>query len=150
MYSLQKGDATKLPSTGKTLLIHVCNNRGGWGKGFVLALSKLTTKPERAYRSIPRHELKLGSVQFVKVDDQLTVANMIAQNGYISSENPHPLQMDALRNCLKKVAKRADQFDTIQLPKVGSGLAGGDWSKIEPMIQCELQHFQGKIRVFYF
>ena len=35
------GDATAPKMDGTKIICHVCNVIGGWGKGFVLALSKL-------------------------------------------------------------------------------------------------------------
>ena len=34
-----KGDATE-PTKKPAIICHVCNDIGGWGRGFVLALSK--------------------------------------------------------------------------------------------------------------
>lgn len=35
-----KGDATNPASAGNKIIVHVCNDIGGWGKGFVMAISK--------------------------------------------------------------------------------------------------------------
>ena len=35
-----KGDATAPIGSGVKVITHICNDIGGWGKGFVLALSK--------------------------------------------------------------------------------------------------------------
>jgi hypothetical protein len=35
-----KGDASKPIGAGPKMICHITNNRGGWGAGFVLALSK--------------------------------------------------------------------------------------------------------------
>ena len=32
------------------IIAHVCNDSGGWGRGFVLALSKKWPEPESKYR----------------------------------------------------------------------------------------------------
>lgn len=37
-----KGDATAPQAKGVKLIVHVCNDLGGWGKGFVPALSRRT------------------------------------------------------------------------------------------------------------
>ncbi len=33
------------------MVAHVCNDIGGWGKGFVLAVSRRWPEPEAAYRA---------------------------------------------------------------------------------------------------
>ena len=45
-----KGDATSPISPGNKIITHICNDIGGWGKGFVLALSKKWKVTEEAYR----------------------------------------------------------------------------------------------------
>jgi O-acetyl-ADP-ribose deacetylase (regulator of RNase III) len=45
-----KGDATSPQDKGRKVIAHVCNDLGGWGKGFVLAVSRRWPEPERDYR----------------------------------------------------------------------------------------------------
>ena len=35
-----KGDATSPVKEGNKIILHICNDIGGWGKGFVMAISK--------------------------------------------------------------------------------------------------------------
>lgn len=35
-----KGDATNPIAKGNKIIAHICNDAGGWGKGFVLAISR--------------------------------------------------------------------------------------------------------------
>jgi hypothetical protein len=63
-----------------------CNDEGGWGRGFVLALSRRWSEPERRYRAWARGEedsapFALGQVQLVPVEESLWVANLIGQHG---------------------------------------------------------------------
>jgi hypothetical protein len=44
------GDATSPQGTGNKIIVHICNDIGGWGLGFVLALSKRWKAPEIQYR----------------------------------------------------------------------------------------------------
>lgn len=132
-----KGDAT-VPLDGENrFLLHICNNKGGWGKGFVLALSKKWKEPEKKYRSLINWEL--GEIQFVNVEENLTVVNMIAQNGYYSPSNPIPLDYTALKSCLYKTYFTISSMNlknpTIHCPKIGSGLAKGKWEIVEQMLK---------------
>ena len=76
------GDATAPASAGNKLICHVCNDMGGWGRGFVLALSKRSDTPERAYRAWHKHrgrnDFRPGSVLLVQVEPDTWVANMVA------------------------------------------------------------------------
>lgn len=75
-----------MPQTpGNKIIAHVCNDIGAWGKGFVLAISKLSPAPERAYRDWyqgrEQNDFVLGAVQFVRLSPEISVANMIGQHG---------------------------------------------------------------------
>lgn len=131
------GDATNPQSPKEKVIAHVCNNVRKWGAGFVLALSKKWDEPERDYRE--RNNLSLGNVSFVSVENDITVANMIAQEGVASNYfdlHKSPIRYDALIDCLIKVNDYCSQQDaTLHLPRIGSGLAGGKWNIIETLIE---------------
>lgn len=131
------GDATRpIDTDSNRIIAHVCNDRGGWGAGFVLAISKRWTAPEKKYRALKNYVL--GEVQFVKVESGLNVANMIAQTLGWKNGNP-PIRYEALRKCLEKVFNLAHEHHaTVHMPRIGAGLAGGKWNKIEAMIEDEL------------
>lgn len=40
MINYLKGDATNPEISGNKIIAHICNDVGGWGKGFVVAVSK--------------------------------------------------------------------------------------------------------------
>jgi hypothetical protein len=99
----KKGDATNPTDNGTKIIVHICNDVGGWGKGFVMAISKRWKQPETEYRNWFKNKeleqtdtiqferlesrdkysnekkFELGNVQFVKASDDIWVANMIAQ-----------------------------------------------------------------------
>ena len=128
------GDATELYEEGPKILMHVCNNIGLWGKGFVLAISRKWSNPEKSYRS--KKIYSLGHVTFVEVEPDFYVANMIAQVGVRSRSNRRPLSYEALSSCLSQVNTFSKQIGaTIHAPRIGSGLAGGKWSQIESLIE---------------
>lgn len=136
-----KGDATQPAGEGPRLIPHVCNNVGGWGSGFVLAISRRWPEPERRYREWVRTStFHLGMVQPVKVERDLWVVNMVAQMGTRKRiTDPPAIHYAHLRTCLDKLGRLAwSKGASIHAPKFGAGLAGGDWSIIEQMIQEEL------------
>lgn len=134
------GDATQVEGPGPHVIAHVCNDSGGWGKGFVLAISRRWRQPEAAYRRWAKsgEGFSLGMVQLVNVADDLLVANMVAQHGYRSASNPVALRYDALDTCLCKLADKLAAGTTVQMPRIGCGLAGGQWEKIEPLIKSRI------------
>ena len=88
-----KADATLPQSVGNIIITHICNDIGGWGKGFVLALSKRWKAPEEQYRKWYQEKdgFSLGAVQFVQVEDLIWVANMIGQHKIRKDEKGLPL-----------------------------------------------------------
>lgn len=135
-----KGDATSPLIEGHKIIIHCCNDLGGWGRGFVLALSKKWKEPEAEYKKWSNGKLnykpfQLGQVQFVKVEKDIVVANMIGQHGLGVHNGIPPIRYDAIDECLKKVAEIALKYKaSICAPRFGAGLAKGDWNRIEQLI----------------
>lgn len=139
MITYLKGDATKPIGEGEKLLCQINNDSHGWGAGFVLAVSARWKMPEYYYRCTK--ELVLGDVQFVMVEKDITVCNMIAQHktGYDFKTKTFPIRYEAVRECLQKVNKLAVKYNaTVHGPRFGSGLAGGDWNVIEKIIKEEI------------
>lgn len=133
-----KGDATSPVGDGKKVIAHICNDIGAWGAGFVLALSKKWCRPERIYRTFTEVGLILGDIQFAQVENDIMVINMIAQHE-TRLTNVQPIRYDALEECLKKVNQYCiDNNATLHAPKFGAGLAGGDWNKIEGIINSTM------------
>jgi O-acetyl-ADP-ribose deacetylase (regulator of RNase III) len=138
-----KGDATQPQARGNRIIAHVCNDLGGWGKGFVLAVSKRWPEPEAAYRAWHKDRSKndfgLGAIQLVPVEPYIWVANMVAQRGMKSGSNGPPIRYEAVRACLKMLAAEATGLGaSVHMPRIGCGLAGGRWEEIEPIILDEL------------
>lgn len=135
-----KGDATQPNVGGAKIIVHVCNDSGKWGKGFVLAISKRWPAPEKIYRDAFKATPPpaLGDVQFVAVADDITVANIIGQHGVRSPSNktaPAPIRYEAIRTGLDKLADyAAARQASVHMPRVGCGLAGGTWDAMEPII----------------
>lgn len=153
MITYLKGDATRpIDTGGPRLICHVCNDEGKWGKGFVLALSDTHPPAEIFYRmwhkgtnlhgakhSWPK-AFELGNSISVRcsgvIDPKpIYVANMIAQAGIRTINKVPPIRYDALRSCLLQARKSAISMNaTIHMPRIGCGLAGGQWPIVEDLI----------------
>ena len=145
------GDATDPIGDGPKILAHVCNDVGAWGAGFSGAISRRWRRPEQEYRdwyvASMRHPgsvlaFGLGNTWFTPTGEGIWVASMVAQHGTRGRDNPTPIRYDALADCLATVAEFA--FDggflvaSVHLPRIGCGLAGGTWDRVEPIIAEEL------------
>lgn len=138
-------------------------------KGFVLAISRRWKEPEYAYRKWSRenkwvhfitkkkydkkkgaHTVKdityssvtkfgLGRVIFIKVEEDIEVANMVAQGDMVD--------YSAVDRGLRRIARRAKKWGrSLHMPRIGCGLGGGKWEEIEPLI---IKHCEG-LEVFVY
>ncbi|QNP66433.1 macro domain-containing protein [Streptomyces genisteinicus] len=138
-----RGDATAPHGKGVKVIAHVCNDLGGWGKGFVLAVSRRWPGPEAEYRRWHRgragNDFGLGAVQFVRVGTYVWVANMIGQRGTRTGSKGVPVRYEAIDRALDTVGAEALRLGaSVHMPRIGCGLAGGTWSRVEPLIAGRL------------
>jgi O-acetyl-ADP-ribose deacetylase (regulator of RNase III) len=87
--------------------------------------------------------------EYEKNEQILYVVNAYTQFGkkeYADEEETH-LDYEALALCLRKINKFFPGKH-IGLPKIGAGLAGGDWERIKKIIQRELINMQVTIVIY--
>ena len=149
------GDATAPVGTGTKMIVHVCNDIGAWGRGFVVAISKRWSDPERRYRAWHRGEgeqpFALGEVQLVQVAEDLWVANIIGQRDVHAAKGVPPVRYKAIRQGLKKVAFEARRLNaSVHMPRMGCGLAGGNWQVVGQIVEEELVNAGVPVTVYDF
>ena len=126
-----KGDATCPQAKGVKIVCHVCNDIGGWGKGFVLAVSQRWERARGRVPGLARARARpagfaLGAVQFVQVETYIWVANMLGQRGMKRGSSGPPIRYDALATCLALAAAKATELGaSVHMPRIGCGLAAG-------------------------
>jgi len=125
------GDATEPIGDGLKVIAHCCNDLGVWGAGFVLALSRKWPGPEAAYK---RMECVPGRVSAVEVAPGVTVANIIGQEGCWWEEGTPPIRYSWIRDGFETI-RLSYPGHSIHMPRIGCGLAGGEWSVMERVIE---------------
>ena len=147
-----KSDATNPQTEGNKIIAHICNDLGGWGKGFVLAISKRWKNPENEYRKWFQNaeNFNLGEIQMVPVEENLWVCNMIGQHKTIAnSKGIPPIRYEAIEKCLEKLSHKALKLNAgVHMPRIGCGLAGGKWEEIEPIVERTL--LKNNVEVFVY
>lgn len=133
------GDATDPQVPGPKIIAHCVNDIGFWGAGFVLAISKRWSLPERDYLARARicqpNGLPLGEVRFIGATDEIEVANIVGQRGVRVDNGLPPVRYGALCVGFQRVACRARRAGaSVHMPRIGCGLAGGEWSEVEQLI----------------
>ncbi|WP_328941636.1 macro domain-containing protein [Streptomyces sp. NBC_00250] len=135
-----QGDATAPRGEGVRIIAHVCNDIGAWGRGFVLAISRRWPAPEAAFRQWHRERERndhgLGAAQFVRVEPELWVANLVGQRGIRTvRDTAVPVRYEAIDAALGLLADRATGLGaSVHMPRIGCGLAGGSWERVEPLV----------------
>lgn len=140
------GDVTNpIEVKGMKFIAHCCNNLGGWGAGVVLAISRRWGMPELMYTKWAQErpeELRegLGKIQVIPVEKDVMVVNIIGQEGVGHDKNGNPpIRYEAIREGLEKTQDTISGYEkkhpSLHLPRMGAGLAGGDWDKIEEIIR---------------
>lgn len=154
------GDASLPKGDGPRIITHIVNDQGAWGAGFTRSLSRNWPEAEHDYRLWHRNRFpaslnpymgfKLGNVRYTLVQGKWTndgtvpeppvwVVHMLAQQGLIGVDNPRPIRYDALGACLRDVGAHAELSKaSVHMPRIGSGLAGGDWGIIKELIHDAL------------
>ena len=128
MIQYVQGDLTE---TDIKLVAHGCNCFCTMGKGVALAIRQRWPTAWRAdLNTVKGDKSKLGKIS-VGVDQEHTVLNLYTQYHYGKLHSS--LDMDVLRHCLQAVKRLYPGVD-IAIPKIGSGLALGDWTAIEALI----------------
>jgi hypothetical protein len=126
---------------------HICNNKNAFGGGFTGYIDRHYPVVKQNFHLLGNRS-RLGTVQYISVAKEnlykreIIFANMIAQNGTISTNNSRPLNYQSLVLCMTDIynfivsfKKEKDDVIEIHAPKFGSGLAGGNWKFIEHLIE---------------
>lgn len=140
MITYVKGDATRPVGPGPWMVAHVVNDIGVYGAGFSGAVLK---RWPHVYKDFKKMEL--GTVDFRLArsiyspekawldPDRIVVAHMCAQKGV--GTNKVRIQYHMLADCLSEIKMLSDGDGfSIHMPRIGCGLAGGDWQVVEEII----------------
>lgn len=136
-----KGDILNgLPkATNKTVVLHGCNCLHIMGAGIALYFRKrFPLVYEVDCATVARDTKKLGTYSIAPINEEFHILNCYTQFGIQPDvySNP-PVDYNAIRRCLNTVAIAYADWE-IRLPKIGCGLAGGDWSVVKSIIEEEL------------
>lgn len=78
----------------------------------------------------------MGNIQIVQAEQYIYIANMLGQQGMRTGSNGVPIRFEAVRECLEKLVLEAERLNaSVHMPRIGCGLAGGKWDRVEPIIK---------------
>ena len=144
MIEYRKGNLLDVKSG---IIAHGVNCQGVMGSGVALAVKKKWPNVFLRYQKLcaantaPTKSF-LGYVQFVSsiedyagTEDFPVIANCFTQDRY-GTDKRH-VDYDAVALCFFTLNYRSGLYGHLNIPKIGAGLGGGDWSVIESIIKSE-------------
>ena len=146
-----KGDVLYPKGEGRKIIVHSCNDLGRWGKGFVINLNDRWLEPRNTYLESFKQKPKprLGDIQIVAVTPQIDVINIIGQKGLIGPKNPRPVSYSAIEDAMFKIASYADCIGaSVHMPRIGCGLGGGTWDRIEEILLLAFETVPIQVNVY--
>lgn len=136
-----KGDLIKLALDGHfDVIVHGCNCQCTMGAGIAKSIKEIFPEAYAADLSTTKGSReKLGSISAATVTrggHQLTIVNGYTQFNWRGAGVL--VDYDAVRTVMKEVKARVPER-RIGYPKIGAGLAKGDWKLIAEIIDAELE-----------
>ncbi len=126
-----EGDLIKLAQSGKfDVIVHGANCVHRMGAGIAKQIKKTFPEAFNIDKTTPKGKSKLGTYSCTSVG-KLIIVNAYTQV-YLGS-NCYEDRLQAIHNVFKLI-KRDFHGMRIGIPKIGAGLAGGDWTKIQAII----------------
>lgn len=161
MINYVDGDLIKLAKEGKfDVIVHGCNCMSTMGAGIAPQMAKEFGCDKFEMETWGPNINKLGNIDYVTLyweDDnhwtkypdengewvsfKLNVVNAYTQYKYGRNHLDglaKPFDYEAFTLCMRKMNHTFKGLH-IGMPKIGSGLAGGDWNRIETIIENELK-----------
>lgn len=134
------GDLIQLAKNGRfDLIAHGCNCFCTMGAGIAKAVKEVFPAAFQADEATQRGDLtKLGTCSFAVI--ALETSSLIVVNAYTQFDwrgRGPKVDYAAVRSCMGWI-KQHYAGRRIGLPKIGAGLAGGDWPTISTFIEEEL------------
>ena len=129
-----KGD---LLQTEVNHIIHGCNSRGVMGSGVAKVLREKYPKAYNDYIfKYNNYGLELGDVIVSVQDDGKVIHNTITQKDYGRDISRVYVSYWAIAEVFRNINSRG--IKEIAMPKIGAGLANGDWNVISAIIENTL------------
>lgn len=123
------------------IIAHGVNCQGVMGSGIAKALYGKWPQVRTEYMQYCKIEgigdQNLGEIQFVEIESKKHVVNCFTQQNY-GYDGQLYLSYSALKECLislKADCKIYPNIKEIAMPKIGCGLAGGDWNIVKAIIE---------------
>lgn len=142
-------------------LLHGCNSKGVMNSGVAKELRRRYPEAFNVYRKQYEAFLKMtasgipvGNYSFVEVN-RIGIFNLVTQENY-GYDGKCYFSYEGFQKGLESIDKYFYSLKyyykvidpEVAMPKIGAGLAGGDWSKISTIIESTVKNFQPVVYEF--
>jgi hypothetical protein len=141
-FNAVQGNVLTPSGSGPKVICQLVNDLAKvWGGGVARSSAKIYPAAQQQFSQwiaqIPRRE-RLGRVHFADAGGDLTIASLVAQEGYGASLLPR-IRYAPLEQAFAGVAKFAiDHNASVHMPRIGAGQSGGIWNTVEEIIRDTL------------
>ena len=120
----------------KVVIVHGCNCFHTMGAGIALYLRRKHPNILIADKSTKYgNKSKLGNFSYSTINDNLVIANCYTQFNY--GRDKINVDQSAIFNSIKNVCNYFPDRHIV-MPRIGCGLAGGDWKEIKHIVNSAL------------
>lgn len=135
-----KGD---LLNSNLKVIAHGCNCQGVMGSGIARQIRQRWPNVYEVYNlKYQVMGLELGTILPVQTPDGRVVINCMTQ-GNFGGDGQQYVDYDAIASCIDAIDAKIDNWDVSEVgfPQIGAGLGGGDWNRIESIIESHAKNF---------
>jgi O-acetyl-ADP-ribose deacetylase (regulator of RNase III) len=121
-------------NSGEPVVVHGCNCFNNMGSG--IAKQVKIEYPEAYlvdYQTVPGNVNKLGTYTTAVGKNGTRIINAYTQYHY--SRTKVMADYNAIEAVFNKICQDFPEHRVIAMPKIGAGLAGGDWNVIEKLLE---------------
>lgn len=130
MLVYKKGDVL---NAGEAVIVHGCNCKNAMGAGIARQVRKQCPNAWRAdQQTLWGDRTKLGTFTYGVEASNMIVINAYTQYDY--SRTKVVVDYPALEEAMKKICNHFPN-EVLAMPKIGCGLAGGDWKIVSEILE---------------
>jgi O-acetyl-ADP-ribose deacetylase (regulator of RNase III) len=126
-----------LLASDESVIAHGCNAQGVMKSGIAKSIREMYPTAYDDYRGTYESQgrkLHLGQVIVTRTVER-TILNIISQQYYGRDPNVVYVSYSGIRNAIFNI--NALGYTRVAFPKIGAGLANGDWNRISQIIEAE-------------
>ena len=143
MLIYKKGDVL---NSDEEVVVHGCNCFKAMGAGIARQVREQCPNAYKADQdTLWGDKTKLGSFT-VAVDNGMMVFNAYTQYRY--TRDKVDVDYDAVHSALTEICQNTPQYDVIAMPKIGCGLAGGDWKIVSQILEDVSEKYNKTFHVY--